>query len=70
MNEKAMTLRLDKATHERLRREAFEQRVTVSDLVREAIREHITGWDRDDSGPWPVSRAAPRHIAHPEPPKE
>lgn len=62
MSMKAMTLRLDETTHERLRREAFEQNVSISDLVREAIQEHITGWDRDDSGPWPVSRQARRNV--------
>lgn len=60
MAERSMTLRLDEATHERLRREAFEQRVSINALVREAIRARIAGWDLDDSSPWPVSRASAR----------
>ena len=58
---KPLTLRLDDSVHERLRREAFEQRIPMSDLIREAIREHIIGWDRDDSGPWKVPRSARRN---------
>lgn len=63
MAEKALTLRLDADTHSRLRREAFEQDTTITALVREAIAEHIRGWGRDDSGPWPVSRQARRNMA-------
>jgi len=33
----AITLRLDDATHERLRTEAFEKRTTITALIREAL---------------------------------
>lgn len=34
---RALTLRLDDETHERLRRESFESRTPISDLVRTAL---------------------------------
>ncbi len=60
MSVRVMSLRLDEATHERLRREAFEQRVSMNDIVREALAARFKTWDRDDSGPWPASREATR----------
>jgi len=57
MAERAMTLRLDEETHERLRREAFERRVSMNSLVRDAIADYVHGLDLDASGPWPVRRA-------------
>lgn len=36
---KALTLRLDDPTHERLRQQAFEQRTTITALVRDALTE-------------------------------
>ena len=38
---KAMTLRLEDAVHDALRQEAFEARVSISDIVREAIDAHL-----------------------------
>jgi hypothetical protein len=48
---KALTLRLDDATYERLRRAAFDGRTTITALVRDAVaaREPVT---QDD--PWPT----------------
>ena len=34
---KALTLRLDDETYERLRREAFERRTTITALIRDAM---------------------------------
>lgn len=64
MADKALTLRLDEATYERLRREAFEQRVTITDIIRDSLTARFATWDRDDSGPWPVSREATRRAEH------
>lgn len=55
---RTMSLRLSDEQHERLRREAFEQRVPMNYIVRDALATRFTNWDRDDSGPWPVSRTA------------
>ncbi len=60
MDEKAMTLRLPEALYERLRKEAFDQRVPMSEIVRDALSARFKTWDRDDSGPWPASREATR----------
>lgn len=38
---KAMTLRIDHADAERLRRLAFDERVSQSDIVRLALREYL-----------------------------
>ena len=38
---KAMTLRLNETEYERLRTLAFVEKQTVTDVIREAIREHI-----------------------------
>jgi hypothetical protein len=57
---KALSVRLPDGVHERLRREAFEQRVSMNDIVTEALGQRFDVWDRDDSGPWPVSRTASR----------
>ena len=35
-------IQLDEATYELLRRRAFEQGVSISALVREALREHLS----------------------------
>ena len=55
-----MSVRLPDDMHERLRREAFEQRRPMNELVAEALAARFKGWDRDDSGPWKVSRQASR----------
>lgn len=65
MADKALTLRLDEATYERLRREAFDQRVTISDIIRDSLTARFKTWDRDDSGPWPASREATRRAEQP-----
>lgn len=62
MATKALTLRLDESTYERLRREAFEQRVTITDIIRDALNARFKTWDRDDSGPWPAAREATRRV--------
>lgn len=65
MADKALTLRLDEATYERLRREAFEQRMTISGIIRDALKARFKLWDRDDTGPWLVSREAARRVEQP-----
>lgn len=46
----ALTLRIPAAMHEQLRRDAFEQRTSVTKLVIEAIRERPTKRYDDDFG--------------------
>jgi predicted transcriptional regulator len=65
MTDHAMTLRISEEMHARLRREAYEQCTSISDIVRGALRDQIRDWDRDDSSPWPVSRAAARAVSEP-----
>lgn len=62
MNEKTLSLRLDGPVYERLRREAFDQRTSISDIIRDSLDARFKTWDRDDSGPWPTSREATRKV--------
>jgi predicted HicB family RNase H-like nuclease len=38
-----MTVRLPEPVYERLRREAFERRVPMNEIIVEALREHMAG---------------------------
>lgn len=40
-DEQAMTVRVPRQWHEVLRRRAFDERRPISELVREALREHF-----------------------------
>lgn len=55
-----MSIRLSDEQHARLRKEAYEQQMSMNDLIINALAHEFKGWDRDDSGPWPVSRSATR----------
>lgn len=50
----AMTLRLDDELYEALRLAAFQQRRHMTEIVTEALREHLHSSDRPRPRPQPV----------------